>query len=185
MRLGDDRQVCHRLLQRLAFSETRHNWDIFPTNTMAYDRYKAYVSNFLMLEEPESFIVKKFRERVRLPHPNFLQLVVSVSESELFDRWCGHKRNNKQASPIELLVLGSLQYLGCGWAFDDIEENTAVSKEVHRTFFHLFVEFGSTVLYEQYVLTPVFVNKAKTHMGEFEEAGFPGCVGSSDATHND
>ncbi len=30
-----------------------------------------------------------------LPYPNFLQLVVSVSESELFDRWCGHKWNNK------------------------------------------------------------------------------------------
>ena len=69
--------------------------------------YKAYVSNFLMLE-PESSMAKKFRERIRLPYPNFLHLVASVSESELFDRWCGHKRNNKQASPIELLVLGSL-----------------------------------------------------------------------------
>jgi hypothetical protein len=39
------------------------------------------------------------------------------------------------------------------------------------------------VLYEKCVLTPVFVNEAKTHMREFEEARFPGCVGSSDATH--
>jgi hypothetical protein len=69
--------------------------------------YKAYVSNFLMLE-PESSMAKKFRKRFRLPYPNFLQLVVSVFESKLFDRWCGHKRNNKQAPPIELLVLGSL-----------------------------------------------------------------------------
>jgi hypothetical protein len=70
--------------------------------------YKAYISNFLMLE-PESSMAKKFRERFCLPYPNFLQLVVSVSKSELFDRWCGHKRNNKQASLIELLVLGSLR----------------------------------------------------------------------------
>jgi hypothetical protein len=49
--------------------------------------------------------------------------------------------------------------------------------------FVVFVELGSTVLYEKYVLTPVFVNEAKTHMREFEEASFPGCVGSSDATH--
>jgi len=82
-----------------------------------------------------------------------------------------------------VVVLGSLRYFGRGWTFDDIEENTAISKEVHRTIFHCFVEFGSTVLYEKYVLTPVFVNKAKTHMREFEEAGFPGCVGYSDATH--
>ena len=116
--------------------------------------YKAYVSNFLMLE-PESSMAKKFRKRFRLPYPNFLQLVASVSESKLFDRWCGHKRNNKQASPIELLVLGSLQYLGCGRTFYDVKENTAISisKEVHRTFFHHFVEFGSTVLYEKYILT--------------------------------
>ena len=133
--------------------------------------------------EPESSMAKKFRERFCLPYPNFLQLVVSVSESKLFDRWCGHKWNNKQASRIELLVLGSLRYLGRGWTFNDAKENTAISKEVHRTFFHRFVEFGSTVLYEKYVLTPVFVNEAKTHMGEFEEAGFPGFVGSSDATH--
>jgi hypothetical protein len=144
--------------------------------------YKAYVRIFLMLE-PESFMAKKFRERFRLPFPNFLQLVASVSGSELFDRWCGYKGNNKQSSPIELLVLGSLRYLGRGFTFDDIEENTAISKEVHRTFFHRFVEFGSTVLYEKYVLTPDNFNEAKTHMREFEEAGFPGCVGSSDATH--
>jgi hypothetical protein len=144
--------------------------------------YKAYVCNFLMVE-PESSMAKKFRERFRLPYTNFLQLVASVSESDLFDRWCGYKSNNKQASPIELLVLGSLRYLGRGWTFDDVEENTAISKEVHRTFFHCFVEFGSTVLYEKYVLTPDNVNEAKTHMREFDEAGFPGCVGSSDATH--
>ena len=65
--------------------------------------YKAYVRNFLMLE-PKSFMAKKFRERFRLPYPNFLQLVASVSESELFDRWCGYKPNNKQSLPIELLV---------------------------------------------------------------------------------
>jgi len=100
--------------------------------------YKAYVSIFLMLE-PESSIAKKFRERFRLPYTNFLQLVASVSKSKLFDRWCGHKSNIKQASPIELLVLRSLQYLGCGWTFDDVEENTAISKEMHRTIFQFFL----------------------------------------------
>jgi hypothetical protein len=104
-------------------------------------------------------------------------------QKQIVYRLCGHKSNNKQASPIELLVLGSLRYLGRGWTFDDVEENTAISKEVHRTFFHRFVELGSTVLYDKYVLTPDNVNEAKTHMREFEEAGFPGCVGSSDATH--
>jgi len=90
--------------------------------------YKAYVSNFLMLE-PESSMAKKFRERFCLPYPNFLQLVVSVSKSKLFDKWCGHKWNNKQALPIELLVLGSLRYLGRGWTFHDVEENTDMGQQ--------------------------------------------------------
>jgi hypothetical protein len=37
VRSGDDRQARHCFLQRLAFSEMRHNRDIFPANTMAYD----------------------------------------------------------------------------------------------------------------------------------------------------
>jgi len=27
-------------------------------------------------------------------------------------------------------------YLGRGWTFDDIEENTGISQETHRQFFH-------------------------------------------------
>ena len=48
--------------------------------------------------------------------------------------WCGFKSNNEKVSPVELLVLGSLRYLGCGWTFDDCEESTAIDKEVHRRF---------------------------------------------------
>lgn len=32
--------------------------------------------------------------------------------------------------------------------FDDVEEATAVSKEVHTVFFQQFIKFGSTTLYE-------------------------------------
>ena len=64
-----------------------------------------------------------------------LELVQQVQSNELFDRWCGSKSNNKKVSPVELLVLGSLRYLGRGWTFDDIEESTAIDKEVHRRFF--------------------------------------------------
>ena len=39
----------------------------------------------------------------------------------IFKRWCGYKKGNKQVSPLELLILGELCYLGCGFTFDDIE----------------------------------------------------------------
>jgi hypothetical protein len=64
--------------------------------------------------------------------------------------------------------------------FDDIEEQTA---SVHHNFFHKFIEFGSTTLYSMHVITPVHLVEAQSNLSEYAEAGFPGCVGSSDCTH--
>ena len=86
-------------------------------------------------------------------------------------------------SPIQLLVLGLLRYHGQGWTFDDIEEQTAISKEVHCTFSHAFINFGSTSLYSRFVLTPLHLLEALSNTQEYEVAGFPGCVGSTDCTH--
>ncbi len=86
-------------------------------------------------------------------------------------------------SPIELLVLGALRYLGRGFTFDDIEECTAILRDVHRVFFHRFVDFGRQVLYPKYVTFPKTAHEARTHMAEFLISGFPGCVRSSDCTH--
>ena len=56
-------------------------------------------------------------------------------------------------------------------------------KNVHCTCFHKFIDFGSTTLYSMHVLTPVDLAEAQSNMAEYAEAGFPGCVGSSDCTH--
>jgi hypothetical protein len=86
-------------------------------------------------------------------------------------------------SPVELLLLDSLCYLGHGWTFDDCEESTAIDSDVHLSFFRVFIKFGSTVLFNKWVLTPVNLPEALSNMKEYSEAGFPGCVGSSDCTH--
>ena len=44
-------------------------------------------------------------------------------------------KKNKKVSSIELLLLDTLWYLGRGCTFDDIEDCTKVSCEVHRCFF--------------------------------------------------
>ena len=150
-----------------------------PEDTMWY---KLYVDNLLMEEEVK--FQSKFRSRFRLPYQNYLELVDECKISTHFSRWHVKKEGYiRRTSPIELLVLGALRYLGRGWTFDDIEEATAISTEVHRCFFHAFIEFGSTILYEKHVNTPMTYAEAKRHMGEFEKAGFNGCVGSSDCTH--
>ena len=143
--------------------------------------YKMYITNYLMLEDDP--MSQKFRERFRLPYNEFLALVKEISADDRFDRWCGAKVNNKKASPIELLILGSLRYLGRGWTMDDLEELTNISAEVHRIFFLAFIDFGSTTFYIKHVVTPVNSADAKSNMREFAEAGFPGCIGSIDCTH--
>jgi hypothetical protein len=144
--------------------------------------YHAYVNNYL-LEEPDSFMAKKFWNRFRLPYPSYKDLLHQIASNNRFERWCGHKWNGKKSSPVQLFLLGSLRYLGRGWTFDDIEEQTAISVSVHRKFLHTFIEFGSTTLYSLHVITPVHHDEAQSNMSEYAEAGFPGCVGSSDCTH--
>jgi hypothetical protein len=106
-----------------------------------------------------------------------------IGDNTRFARWCGLKSKNKMSSQIELLVLGPLSYLGRRWTFDDIEEQTAISKEVHRLFFHTFINICSKTLYSWFVLTPLHLPEARSNMQEFEVAGFPGCVVSTDCTH--
>ena len=112
-----------------------------------------------------------------------LRLLHQIKSDNVFEHWCGHKWNGKKSSCVELLLLGSLRYLGRGWTFNDIEEQTAISVSVHCKFFHKFIEYGSTTLYSMHVLTPVNLAEAQSNMAEYAEAGLPGCVGSSDCTH--
>jgi hypothetical protein len=104
--------------------------------------YRAYVSNFL-LDDADSFMAKKFRNRFRLPYPSYKDLLYQIEFDDRFDRWCGYKRNAKKSSPVELLLLGSLRYLGRGWTFDDIEEQTAISISVHRKKITLLLSLGA------------------------------------------
>ena len=142
--------------------------------------YLYYVQDPLL--EDDRF-VKKFRNRFRLPYDQYKELVDGCKQSNLFRRWLSCDAMGRQSTPIELLVLGALRYLGRGWTFDDIEESTAVSREVHRVFFQQFTEFGSTSLYDKYVIYPTNFDEAKRHMKEFTVAGLPGALGSTDATH--
>ena len=142
--------------------------------------YLLYVNNPMV--EDERF-QQKFRRRFRLPYENYVELVNDCRQQEIFERWMGSDCTGRESSPIELLILGAMRYLGRGWTFDDLEEATAISQDVHRVFFHKFIEFGSTTLYDRYVVYPTTYEEVKQHMAEFAMAGMHGACGSSDATH--
>jgi hypothetical protein len=112
--------------------------------------YRVYVCNYL-LDHANSFMAKKFRNWFQLPYTSYKYLLTQIKLDDWFEHWCGFKTYAKSTSPVKLLLLGLLRYLGRGWTFDDIEEQTAILISVHCKFFHAFIDFGCTTLYSMRV----------------------------------
>jgi hypothetical protein len=138
--------------------------------------YLMYVK-YPMMNVPKFH--KQFRRRFHLPYAQFIQFVCDAKERNWFPWW--NKWNS--SSLLELLVLGGFHHLGRGWTFHDLEESTMISAEVHRNYFHQFLSVGSNILYPMYVSSPISLVDVTSHMHEFNLAGFPGYIGSTDATH--
>jgi hypothetical protein len=94
----------------------------------------------------------------------------------ILDRWKKTNLAVELSSAIELCLLGSLQYLGRGWTFDGLEEATSINEETHRKFFHCFIYWGSTVLYDDFIKYTTMVNQCEKYMSDMNAAGFHGCV---------
>ena len=58
-----------------------------------------------------------------------------------------------------------------------------IARDVHRVYFHNFVEFGAKFLYPRYVTLPSTLDELKECELEYQKAGFHGCIGRTDATH--
>ena len=125
----------------------------------------------------------KFRKRFRMPFEAFIELGIIAEASPKFERWKKKDAVGQRAAPTRLMLLGALRYIGRGWTFDDIEEATAIHEETHRQFFHVFIEWGSSVLFDEWVVPPETNEDLVEHTAEFSMAGFNGCIGSVDATH--
>ena len=106
-----------------------------PTTTV---RYILYVTNGDQMIPRQ---LKKFCQRFRLPFKSFKELMNALKIHPLFSKWKDGNKNcaGKPASPLPVLLLAALRYLGRGWCFDDCEEQTCISEETHRVFFHKFI----------------------------------------------
>ena len=80
---------------------------------------------------------KKFRRPFRMRYNMFRYLMLMVKNEELFARWMSCDAVGCPSSPLSLLLLGALRYLGRGCTFDDLEEATGIHEETHRQFFHV------------------------------------------------
>lgn len=91
--------------------------------------------------------LKKFRRRFRLPYSSYLRLLRLSRERNWFPRAERKDATGRPGTPLELLILGALRYLGRGWTFDDLEEATDVSEEVHRLFLLDFVKVSALLAF--------------------------------------
>jgi hypothetical protein len=178
-------QPRQRSIKKIRFESFDANGNLVPLDPRLTSWYCCYVLH-PQLNKPKFF--RKFRRRFRLPYDKFLELVDMCKEAKdnegnlYFRRWMSEDCVGVPSSPIELMVLGSLRYLGRGWTFDDIEEATAIDEETHRQFFHIFIKFGAEYLYNLWVQAPTSAD-VHDHLHEMTLAGMPGCPGSTDATH--
>jgi len=84
---------------------------------------------------------KTFRRRFRMSYGSFLKHLKEVKEHPTFQQWISGNVTNAgiKVVPIEILLLGALQFLGRCWTLDDLEEQTMISQETHRRFLHLHI----------------------------------------------
>ena len=149
---------------------------MMPTDTVWF---KLYVEQPIL----GTYMRTLFRQRFRLCHHSFLGLLEELREHKLFKRWNNPDVTGQPPSNVALLLLGTLRYLGRACTFDDVEEATAISREVIRVFFHKFIKYGSTDLYHKHVTIPATTTDSSIFESVFSSAGFNGCIGSSDGTH--
>ena len=163
----------HKLMVRDEDGSLR---EIKPVDTLWY---LLYVSN-----PPTSKRMSKvFRLRFRLPYQSFISLSHDISNHDIFIRWTRVDAVGDPPSNLKLLLLGALRFIGRNWTLDDICEANGISIETNRQFLHAFMEYGSTVLYQKWVLNANINSQIAEQEKVFRRAGFDGCIGSSDATH--
>lgn len=66
---------------------------------------------------------------------------------------------------------------------EDLEENTAIDRESFRNFIYKFIAFGADDLFKKHVSCLMILNELNDYARECILAGFPGCIGSTDASH--
>ena len=79
--------------------------------------------------------------------------------------------------------MSTLRYLGRGWTFDDLEENTGICKDIHRLFFRQYIKYGKTALYPKFVKYPTNRLESQSHRKEYDITGMYGGIGFMDACH--
>jgi hypothetical protein len=134
---------------------------------------------FSDLDHPNS---RLFAYRFSFSFESVKELIAKIKEHD--EHFWKNKNDaaGREASPIELLVLGSLRLLTRNVTLDNLYEQTFISAEVHRCFFKKFMNWYSIRVFPEVVKMPS-MSDLDCNGAEYSHAGFPGCVCSVDCVH--
>ena len=174
----EEKRTRKRKLEFLTEDKTVWTWLTPKQSTW----YILYISNGDDMDETE---LKDFCNQFRVPYENFKELLQELNDDPLFSKWAKGTTDcyRQPSSPLSMVLLEALRYLGRGDTFDDWQASSFIYKETHHHFFHVFLKYGSSIIYDRFIVMPTAAEEAKTHMHEMKMAGFPGCISSTDATH--
>ena len=88
----------------------------------------------------------------------------------------------KPAKPLYLKLLAVLRVLGRGECFDSCCEDTNISAEALRVFFHWWIDKFVETTFQFEIREPIG-EEINVVMKEFADVGIPGAVGSADCAH--
>jgi hypothetical protein len=127
---------------------------------------------------------KMFRRRFRMPYGCFMMLAehFRVDHPEWKEDWMKENRNKEQGHDLRILVLCCLRILGCSYTYESINEVSHVSCCSAKKFFDEFIKWGMCKS-RLVVKLPVDAEEIKRTTKQYEEEGFPGCIGSMDCVH--
>jgi hypothetical protein len=123
----------------------------------------------------------QFRNRFRVPWAVFVWLLAKCREN-------GHFKETRDctglpSTPLEILLLGALAIIGDTISFIMLQETTNVSAQTFRNFIVHFASWGASILFPLKVQTPQTNDEIAECVRVYEALGFPGTIGSIDATH--
>lgn len=132
-----------------------------------------------LVKSPETREGKMFRRRFRLPFQLFLILVEICRDNNVFEV----TNYSRTKIPIEIKLLCCLRVLGRDDCFDAIEEYSNIPEKTAWWFFKLFLKNFVRCLKHQVVRPPTEGIELSKVMKVYTKMGFPGAIGSVDATH--
>jgi hypothetical protein len=130
------------------------------------------------LSDPSSQKAKLFRRRFRMPHNLFLYIVSRCREKAIFS----DVKSTRGQIPDEIKLMCCLRILGRDNCLDDISEFSDMGESTALNVLTKFVLSFSINFGKEFISIPEGDNLKKV-MDIYAKLGFPGCVGSIDATH--